>query len=131
MIRRLLACLVMLSSAQAAFAGPIRDSITRAAWASVQEPGWRHVSGSAMIVSGGAMVGTGATLVVGANTSMNVETVNCSVDTVSSCRYRSREKKAALPWGLRVAGAGVALTILGANISIQHGSFKVSKSVGL
>jgi hypothetical protein len=84
-----------------------------------------------MIVSGGATVGTGATRVVVANTSMNDETVICSVGTVGSCRYRSGEKKAALPWGLRVSGAGVALTILGANISIQHGSFKVSKLVGL
>ena len=79
-------CLMMLSAAPAAFAGPIRDGITRAA----QEP-------------------VRATL---ADISMQ-ETVI----------------KAALPWGLRRAGAGVALTILGADVAIMRGGLKVSKSV--
>jgi hypothetical protein len=56
MIRRILACLVILSSAPAAFAGPIQDGITQAARAPVQAHGWGHFDGHAMIVSGGANI---------------------------------------------------------------------------
>jgi hypothetical protein len=61
---------------------------------------------------------------------MKDETVICSAHAVLNCGYGSGpKKKGALLWGLRLAGAGVALTIFGANISIQRGGLRVSKSV--
>jgi hypothetical protein len=110
MIRGLLACLVILSSARVGFAGPIRDSIARV-----------------------AMIGAAPTVVVLANTSMKDETVIGSADRVSSCGCGSglKDRVLALPWGLRRSREGVALTILGADISLQRDGFKVSKSVSI
>jgi hypothetical protein len=100
MIRRFLACLVILGSARAACAGPIHDSIARAAWA---EPA----------------------------PATAISVVLCA-DAVLGCGYGadgSRPKWGALPWGLRPAGAGAALTIHGARIVIQRSGLKVSKAV--
>ena len=100
MIRRLLTCVVMLGCARAAYAGPIHDSIARAAWAAPAP-----ATAIVVVICGDAVLGCG----YGAN--------------------ESRPGWGALPWGLRPAGGGAALTIQGARILIQPSGVKVSKAV--
>jgi hypothetical protein len=62
---------------------------------------------------------------------VNLNSAICSAEAVLRCGYASLPKTIALtlPWGLRRAGAGVALTVFGANVSIHRGGLEVSKSV--
>lgn len=53
----------------------------------------------------------------------------CANDVWSCSRYEPAPANIALPLDLRRAGAGVALTIRGANISIARSALKVTKSV--
>jgi hypothetical protein len=59
-------------------------------------------------------------------------TVTVCGDAVLGCEYgadESRPKWGALPWGLRPAGGGAALTIHGVRILIQRSGVKVSRAV--
>jgi hypothetical protein len=115
MIRLFISCLAMVSIANVAFAGPARAGMAPAMSAFVQTRGWRPFNGGTMMAIGAPIV-------------MKDERVICA-DTVLGCGYGAGPKTLVLPWDLRRAGAGVALTIRGANISIQRGGVRVSKAM--
>jgi hypothetical protein len=115
MIRRFLAGLAIVGVALLAFADPALDGLTPAVQAPVQAPGWRPLKGRTMMA-------------LRVPIAMKDEGVLCAA-AVLGCGYGAGPTKIALPWDLRRAGAGVALTIRGANISIQRGSLRVSKSM--
>jgi hypothetical protein len=115
MIRVFLGGLAIVGMANVASAGPARLGTALTVSAFVQAAGWKPLNGGTMMV-------------IGVPALMKAERVVCA-DAVLGCEYGAGPRKPVLPWDLRRAGKGVALTIRGANISIQRGGLNVSKSM--
>jgi len=105
----------MVSIASVASAAPARVGKALAMTAPVQTLGWRPLNG-------------GTIMAISVPTVMKDERVVCA-DAVLGCGYGAGPKTLVLPGNLRRAGAGVALTIRGASISIQRRGLRLSTSM--